>query len=463
MQAISLRQAAQVHDLGTILAGRSIREGDRDYDAARSPAAVTAGKRPALIIRAADAIDVALTIELARSTGLELAVRSGGHSMAGHSMTNGGILLDLVDMREMGVSPTDHLAWADAGITAGEFTRQAAAHGVAVGFGDTASVGVAGLTLGGGIGWLVRKHGLTIDNLLAVDMVTADGRLLQVRRDSHPNLFWALRGGGGNFGVATRFTFRAHPITDVVGGLIVLPAEAEVLHRFIEAAGAAPDELTTIAHLAPAPPMPFVPAAHHGRLSLLVTFVHAGDPERAGRDLNALRVVEPLGESVRRMTYPEIYDLAADGPGGPTAMRSTFVDEITQDTAGGMLERMRRLGSPRAVVQIRVLGGAMARVADDATAFAHRRRRILLTVAAPFAEPGERAPYQESIDEFVANLPGSGRGVYVNFLGEEGAERVREAYPRGTYERLAAIKRRYDPTNLFRRNANITTPLEVTR
>ena len=452
-----MRATALLHDIDPILAGRAIRPGDTDYDAARGPAAIAADQRPAVIVRAANISDVTLAIELARSADLELAVRGGGHSLAGHSMTDGGILLDLGDMREMWVYPEQHMAWADAGLTAGEFTRTAAAHGLATGFGDTASVGIAGLTLGGGIGWMVRKHGLTIDNLVAADIVTADGEYLPVSATKHPDLFWALRGGGGNFGVVTRFAFRLHPVATVLGGLLVLPATPEVVHGFVAAAEAAPDDLTTIAHLAPAPPMPLIPAERHGQLALMVSLVHAGDPTRASRDIAPMRALaEPIADTVRPMVYPKVYDLPTTAPhGGPAAMRSTFVDEIDADGAATMIEQMQRAPSGRAMTQIRVLGGAVASVPPDVTAFAHRRRRAMVTVATSHGEGSGGIAEDAWAMETIDALPGSGRGVYANFLRDEGSERVREAYPDGTYERLAAIKARYDPTNLFRRNANV--------
>ncbi len=458
----TLRRAGLLHDLPTILAGRAITSVDPEYDALRGSTATARGFRPSLIVRAADAIDVALVIELARSAELELAVRAGGHSMAGHSTTDGGILLDLADMREMGIDPIRHIGWADAGVTAGEFTRRAAAHGLAAGFGDTASVGIAGLTLGGGIGWLVRKHGLTIDNLVAVDLITADGSSPRVDAASDPELFWALRGGGGNFGVATRFAYRLSPIATVTGGLLVLPAIAEVLRDFVIAADAAPDDLTTVAHLSPTPPLPFIPADQHGRLALLATLVHAGDPARARREIDALRVAAPLADTIRPMAYPEVYGLAAaSGHGGPAATRSTFVDALSLETATTIIGRMLEAPSPHSVMQIRVLGGAMARVPADATAFAHRKRFAMVTVASTPLESGDDR-HQAWVDRFIADLPGSGRGVYVNFLGDEGPDRVREAYPDGAYERLVAVKRRYDPTNLFHRNPNIDPRPETT-
>ena len=232
---------------------------DAGYDKARTVFYGGIDRRPAVIIRVADTDEISRVVSLAHETGLELAIRSGGHSTAGHSVSDGGIVLDLSNLRELQIDIEGRTAWAETGLTAGEYTTAAAVHGLATGFGDTGSVGIGGLTLGGGVGYLVRKYGLTIDSLLAADVVTADGQLLRVDAETHPDLFWAIRGGGGNFGVATRFQFRMHRLDSVVGGLLVLPATPDVIASFIAEAESAPDELSTIANVMPAPPMPFLP------------------------------------------------------------------------------------------------------------------------------------------------------------------------------------------------------------
>ncbi|HEU4920185.1 MAG TPA: FAD-binding oxidoreductase, partial [Candidatus Limnocylindrales bacterium] len=249
--------------------GRVIGPDDDGYDAARTVVSGGIDRRPAVVVKVADAADVGHVIRLARDTGLELAVKSGGHSGAGHSATEGGILLDLSDMKALDIDVDGRTAWAETGLTAGEVTAAVAAHGLVLGFGDTGSVGIGGITLGGGIGYLVRKHGLTIDNLVGAEIVTADGELHRVDADHEPDLFWAIRGGGGNFGVATRFRFRLHELPGFVGGMLVLPATAETVAGFIAAAEAAPEELSTIANVMPAPPMPFLAPEVHGELVIL--------------------------------------------------------------------------------------------------------------------------------------------------------------------------------------------------
>src|SRR6266508_6503840 len=254
-----MQSTISIPRLRAALNGRVITPDDATYDPARAVFYGGFGeRRPAVIIRVADATDVSRVVSLARETGLELAVRSGGHSTAGHGVSDGGIVLDLQDMRALDLDVAGRTAWAETGLTAGDYTTAADAHGLATGFGDTASVGIGGITLAGGVGYLVRKHGLTIDSLLAAEVVTADGQLLRVDAETHPELFWAIRGGGGNFGVATRFQFRLHEVGTIVGGMLLLPATPDVIHSFIAEAEAAPAELSTIAHIMPAPPMPFL-------------------------------------------------------------------------------------------------------------------------------------------------------------------------------------------------------------
>src|SRR5215471_1256067 len=258
------------------LAGEVIGPGDAEYDTARAVFSPAFDRHPAAIVRPVDDAAVASVVELARENGIELAIRSGGHSVAGHGASDGGIVLDLAWLDGLDVDANARVVSAEAGLTSGRVTKATAAHGLGVSFGDTGSVGIGGLTLGGGVGYLVRKHGLTIDSLLSADVVTADGRVLLVDARSHPDLFWAIRGGGGNFGVATRFRYRLNPVDGATGGMLVLPATPETIVSFVDAADRAPEELSTIANVMPAPPLPFVPREHHGRLVLLAMLFHAG-------------------------------------------------------------------------------------------------------------------------------------------------------------------------------------------
>jgi hypothetical protein len=446
------------------LRGRVITPGDAGYDEARTLYYGGIDRRPAVVVRAADAGDVARIVELARDTGSELAVRSGGHSLAGHSVTDGGIVLDLGEMRDLNIDVAGRTAWAQSGLTAGEYTTAAGVYGLATGFGDTGSVGIAGITLSGGVGYLVRKHGLTIDDLLAVEVVTADAELLHIDAQAHPDLFWALRGGGGNFGVATRFRFRLHQVATILGGMLVLPATPQVIASFIAEAEAAPQELSAIANVMPAPPLPFVPADQHGRLVVMATVVHAGDPGAGERAVAPFRAIAtPIADLVQPMHYPRIYP-PEEADLHPTAVTHTmFVDAIDRDVAATIVDYLDSSDAAMRVVQLRVLGGAMARVPSDSTAFAHRASRIMVNVVALYDGPADRAVRQAWVSEFAAALRQGDQGAYVGFLGDEGQARVRQAYPGSIWERLVAVKGRYDPTNLFRLNHNIPPAIHGAR
>jgi FAD/FMN-containing dehydrogenase len=434
--------------------GQVIGPDDAEYDRARTIFPGGIDRRPAVVVRAADAADVAYGGSLAPRTGLDLAVRSGGHSIFG--VCDGGIVLDLSAMRALDIDPHDRTAWVEPGLTAGEYTVEAAKYGLATGFGDTGSVGVGGITLGGGVGYLVRKHGLTIDDLLAAEVVTADGALRRVDAEQHPDLFWAIRGGGGNFGVVTRFHLRLHRVDTVVGGMLLLPATPEVIAGFLAAAEAAPEELSAIANVMPAPPMPFLPAEHHGRLVVLALIVYAGEEEAGLRAVAPFRALaEPLADLLRPMPYPEIYPPDEEGYHPTAAVRTLFTDEIDTATAAMILERLRASDAAMRVAQLRVLGGAAARVPADATAYAHRDRRIMVNVAALYTSPDERPAREAWVVDFARAIAGDQPAAYVNFLNGDGADRIRQAYPGSTWDRLVEVKRRYDPTNVFRLNQNI--------
>jgi FAD/FMN-containing dehydrogenase len=450
-----------IPQLRAALSGRVIAPDDAGYDEARTVFYGGIDRRPAVIARVADATDVSRVVSLARETGLELAVRSGGHSIPGHCVSDGGIVLDLADMRGLDIDVERRTAWAQTGLTAGEYSIAAAAHGLATGFGDSGSVGIGGITLGGGVGLLVRKHGLTIDDLLAADVVTAGGRLLRVDAETHPDLFWAIRGGGGNFGVATRFQLRLHEVDTIVGGILMLPATPDVIASFIAEAEAAPEELSTIANVMPAPPMPFVPPESHGRLVIMAILAHAGSAEAGERAVAPFRALAtPIADMVRPMPYPEIYLPEEEGY-HPTAVgRTMFVDTIHRDMAETIVEYLQTSDATMRVAQLRVLGGAMARVPAEATAFAHRGSRIMVNVAAFYEGPEDRAVREAWVTDFATALRQGDAGAYVNFLGDEGEARIRDAYPGFTWDRLTAIKGRYDPTNLFRLNQNIPPAVE---
>jgi hypothetical protein len=452
----SATSTISIPELRAAVNGRVITPDDADYDSARAVMSGAVDRQPGLIVRVANADDVAHVVRLARDAGVELAVRSGGHSAAGHGTTDGGIVIDLRDMKGLEIDADARTAWAETGLTAGEVTTALAAHGLAVGFGDTGSVGIGGITLGGGVGYLVRKHGLTIDSLLAAEIVTADGELLHVDADTHPDLFWAIRGGGGNFGVATRFLYRLQELDQVVGGMLILPATAETVAGFIAAAEAAPDELSTIANVMNCPPMPFVPEEHHGSLVIMGLLAYAGSTQDGERALAPFRALAtPLADLLKPMPYPEMYP-PADPEYHPTAAAVTMlIDHVDLDVAETIMQYLEASDASLRAAQLRVLGGAMARVPADATAYAHRTSRIMVNLAAFYEGPEDRIVREAWVADFASALHQGDDGVYVNFLGDEGAERVRAAYPEATWNRLLAAKARYDPTNLFRLNQNI--------
>ncbi len=296
--------------------------------------------------------------------------------------------------------------------------------------------------------------------MLAADVVTADGRLLRVDAETHPDLFWAIRGGGGNFGVVTRFRFRLHEVDTIVGGMLLLPATPDVIESFVAEAEAAPEELSVIANIMPAAPMPFVPAVHHGRLVIMAMLVYTGEVEAGERTIAPFRALAtPLADTVGPKPYPQMYEPTGPGPDEEVA-RSLFIDSVDSRVAETIVEHLQASTAPLAVAQLRVLGGAMARVPAEATAFAHRKRQIMVALGAVYEHREEEAVHEDWVTSFAAALGQGDAGVYVNFLGDEGEGRVREAYPGSTWDRLAAIKGRYDPTNLFRLNQNITPATE---
>jgi len=454
-----VQQATSINlsDLRAAVTGRVIGPDDADYDAARTVLVpIAAGRRPAAVVRAANADDVAAVINFARDNGVELAVRSGGHSASGHSTVDGGIVLDLRDMKDLEIDAANRTAWAETGLTAIEYTSATVAQGLATGFGDTGSVGIGGLTTGGGVGYLGRLHGLTIDNVLAAEVVTADGKLHRVDADHEPDLFWAIRGGGGNFGVVTRFQYRLADVSKFTGGMLILPGTPEVIEGFVRLASEAPDELSTIANIMSAPPMPFLPEEAVGSIVLMGMLAYTGDPESAERVLAPFRALAtPMADFVAANPYTSMYP--PDDPDyHPTAeARTMFIDHVDRETAELIVERLNSIQAPVRVAQLRVLGGAMSRVPSDATAYAHRSGRIMVNVAAFYEGADDRASKADWVKRFSEALDQGDDAVYVNFVGDEGEARTRAAYPGATWDRLAKIKARYDPDNLFHLNQNV--------
>jgi len=440
------------------LIGDLITADDPDYDEARRVLYFMVDRRPLAIVRAADAYDVAAAVTFARDHSLPLAVRSGGHSLAYLSVIDDAIVVDFSRMERVSIDPEARIARVQPGATSGDLAAPANAHGLALTTGDTHSVGFGGLTTGGGIGFMVRKYGLAIDNLISAQVVTAAGEILNVSANEHADLFWAIRGGGGNVGIVTEFVFRLAPVGQILGGELLLPASREVLRGYLDYADSAPDDLTTIANLLYAPPAPHVPEERVGELVLSILVCWTGDIAAGEQALAPLRALaEPVADAVAMIPYPEIYRFTAhQAEPHAASIRMMFADELSDEALDAALTAMQPASSPFSLIQFRGLGGAMARVPDDATAFAHRQRRYFVAIIGLWLDPAEdAAPHAAWTAALWQTIRHEGSGVYVNFLEVEGADRVREAYPPATYARLTAIKRRYDPENLFRFNQNV--------
>ena len=451
---------AGAESLGDRLLGTLITPGHAEYDGARRVWNKAFLREPSMVVRAAGSLDVAHAVRYARAHDLPLAIRSGGHSLAGFGSVDRGLVLDLSRLKSVDIDPHMGTAWVQPGVTSEVLAPLAAEHGLGLSTGDAPTVGLGGLTLGGGIGFMVRKYGLTVDSLLAAEVVTAGGQLITASESEHPDLFWALRGGGGNFGIVTSFQYQLRPVGTVLGGPIVVPATRDTVRSYARRAVEAPDGLTTITFLMKAPPLPFIPAALHGRLIMLILAVFVGDLEEGRRAIAPLAALDPgTVDLTAPMPYPAIFDLTRD----PTVSshhygRSTFLQDFPDALVDVVLDHVERGTSPLSFAQIRPLGGAFARVPTDATAFAHRDKSYMLTIINDWDGPGAEngAPHRAWVDTFWEKVRPFGSGVYVNFLEAAEEARIREAYPGSTYERLVAVKRRYDPDNFLRINQNIS-------
>jgi FAD/FMN-containing dehydrogenase len=448
----------QIDMLASALRGRVVTRKDTDYDELRAVALANFDEYPAAVIRAANAADVAAVINFVQATDLPLAIRSGGHSTVGGSGVTGGIVIDLRDLNGIEIDDASKTAWVGAGQTAGEVSAAVIERKLIIGFGDAGTVGVGGLTLGGGIGYMIRKHGLTIDNLLAAEIVTAAGDILVADATNHPDLFWALRGGGGNFGVVTRFKFQLHDLPHFVGGPLVFAPTPEILAGFATASAAAPEELSTIGYVMPIPPVPFVPAEAHGKLAFVAMLAYSGAPEGAEAAIAPFRALgTPMADLVAPVPYTTLYML--DPPPeakSAVAIRSRYASRFGLAEATAMLDAMTACDAPMKMGQIRVLGGAFSRVAAEATAFGHRDAKLAIAFLAMYGGgPEVTARYETWASDAIAKICPATSGSYVNFLAKEGDAGLRSAYPPATLARLRKIKAEYDSENLFRLNQNI--------
>jgi FAD/FMN-containing dehydrogenase len=445
-------EAGTVQAFADSLRGQLLRGGADGYDAARKVWNGMIDRRPALIARCAGPADVIATVRFAREHGLLLAVKGGGHNITGNAVCDGGLMLDLSAMKSVRVDPVGRTARAEAGLNWGEYNRETQAFGLASTGGVVSTTGIAGLTLGGGLGWLQGKHGLTCDNLLSADIVTADGLLLTASAEQNPDLFWGLRGGGGNFGVVTSFEYRLHPVTSVLAGMVVHPISKarEVLHFYREFCRGCPDELVAAAAMM---------TSHDGDPIAVIVAAYIGDPAAGEKAMASLRKFgPPLVDTIAPTSYValnSLFDAAFPYGGVNRYWKSSFLKELGDDMLDIIIARCQKFLSPMSNVLFFHMHGAATRVERDATAFGVRGEVWDYDVISQWTD-GPGAPHIEWTRDFWnAVEPFASGEAYVNHLdAEEGSSRIREAYRHG-YDRLVALKNKYDPSNLFRLNQNI--------
>ena len=435
------------------LRGELLQPGEQGYDEARKIWNGMIDKRPALVVRCAGVSDVINSVNFARTHNLVLAVRGGGHSFPGHSTCDGGLVIDLSPMKSVRVDPNKRTIRAEPGVKLGEFDRKCQAFGLATTASIVSDTGIAGLTLGGGMGWLARKYGLSCDNLLSVDIVTAEGRFLTANADENEDLFWAVRGGGGNFGVITSFEYRLHPVGPMIlGGFVMHPVSKakEVMKFFAEFSRSIPDEMTSFVGLMHSPegePIVGVGGCYHGDLEV---------GEQVVRPLREFG--PPMADMLGPMPYTAMQSMVDET--APTGWRyydrSCFLESLSDDAIAVLIDRYASVPSPYSMMMLFQLGGAVGRVAKDQTAFFHRDAAYHFEIIAAWQQPTDDDKNVGWLrDTWDAFTPHTTAGVYVNSLGDEGDERVVAAYGAATYQRLVDLKNKYDPTNLFRLNQNI--------
>lgn len=451
MSTNSVSQPSSISQLRGAMHGDVFAPGDAGYDAARVIWNGMIDRRPALIARCTSAADVAAAVAHARQHDLLISVRGGGHSLPGHSVNDGGIMIDLSPMKRVEVDAQQRVARATPGVLWGELDAANHAHGLAVTGGQISHTGIAGLTLGGGIGWLMRKYGLTCDNLAEAEVVTADGQIVRASDAENSELFWGLRGGGGNFGVVTQFSYRLHPVAFVFGGLVAfpLPVGKPVLQGLRDYLPTVPDALTTTTFLLTTP---------DGHKALGVGLCYCGDPGDGEQWLAPIRQMGPVVmEQVGAMPYPAIQSMIDQVamPGRRYYLKSNFVDELHDEAMDVLIDAYLRVPSPLTAVLLVQMGGAVQRADRASTAFYHRDAALSFSAFAAWTDPAEDEANigwtRQLWQDLRPYMPGS---VYVNELVDEGEERVREAYG-PAYDRLATLKKQYDPDNVFHLNQNI--------
>jgi FAD/FMN-containing dehydrogenase len=441
--------------------GELLMPGHPAYDRTRRAWNGSIDRRPAFIARCRSTTDVSAAVRFARRHEVPVAVRGGGHSIPGHSVCEGGIMIDLQPMKSVVVDPQRRTADVAPGVLWQEFDAAAQRHGLATPGGEISDTGVAGLTLGGGIGWLSRLHGLSADNLLAVELVTADGHVVEADDHTDPDLMWGLRGGGGNFGIVTRFHFRVHPVGPLWGGMVLFPGDraAEVLAAAVDLGDAAPPELGIEAVLVSAPPAPFIPSEQVGRPIVAVAAAYVGDPAVGREAVGPLtRLAEPMADTFGVMAYPELQRMAdaANPPGWQHYVKSDFLRGLDDDAIGRLARHGTSPSSPSDQILLRRLGGRLGDTDRCRTACAGRDAQHLLVLVAGWQDPAaDPTPHRAWVRRAWEDMRPWAQGNDVNHLGDEGMGRVRGAYPPATWRRLTALKTRMDPDNVFAQNQNI--------
>lgn len=453
--------AAAINALQAGLRGKVLDQATFGYHEARAIWNAMIDRRPNLIVRCAGAADVIQAVRFAAANQLLVAVRGGGHNIAGNAICDGGLVIDLSQMKSVRIDPVARRAWVEPGATLADLDKEAQAFGLAVPTGINSTTGIAGLTLGGGFGWTTRKFGLTIDNLLSADVVTADGELRRASPAENPDLFWAIRGGGGNFGVVVAFEFQLHQIgPQVLAGLVVHPFDdaASLLKQYREIVTTAPDELTCWVVMRKAPPLPFLPEEWHGREVLVFAMCYVGDPAEGEKATAGLRRLgKPIADVVGPTPFvgwQQAFDPLLT-PGARNYWKSHDFTDLPDDLITTLLDAVRELPGPECEIFIGHVGGAAGRVAVDATAFPQRKSHFVMNVHARWREPSmDDACIGWARKLFQAAAPYSAGTAYINFMPADETDRVEAAYG-ANYSRLAEVKRRYDPSNLFRMNQNV--------
>jgi FAD/FMN-containing dehydrogenase len=454
---------ATIGELEASMRGRVIRPGDSDYDEARALWNGSHDKRPALILQCAGTADVLKAVEFVCSQDLPVAVRGGGHSIAGFSSVDDGVVIDLSAMNAVTVDPIAHRATAQGGATWAHVDHETQAFGLAVTGGLVSSTGVGGFTLGGGIGWLMRKYGLAADNLVGADVVTADAQLVHASATDNPDLFWALRGGGGNFGIVTSFEFELHHVgPTVMAGLLFFPPEAAstVISGWRKLTETMPDELTSLINLTTAPPVPFLPEAVHGKPIVVVGAMYSGTLDTAEAAVAPLRTLaEPIVDIVGPVPYVAMQQ-ALDplwGAGAQNYFTSELLEKLPDAAIDTLLTQWMSKPSPESELHIQHAGGAIGRVDAAATAFSYRSAAYIVNIIAKATDSSDFAVHTDWARTTRSAVSRYGDdAMYVNFTGEATPDQVRASYPPATFARLVDVKRRYDPNNMFRFNQNIS-------